>query len=51
MIETAVSESPRHAFADLDDVRLHYLIAGQGPAVVLLHRWPDPDEMIAARLL
>ena len=31
----------RHAYADLDDVRLHYVTAGSGPAVVLLHGWPQ----------
>lgn len=30
-----------HAFADLGDVRLHYVTAGQGPAIVLLHGWPQ----------
>jgi pimeloyl-ACP methyl ester carboxylesterase len=30
-----------HAYADLGDVRLHYVMAGQGPAVVLLHGWPQ----------
>ena len=30
-----------HAFADLGDVTLHYVTAGQGPAVVLLHGWPQ----------
>ena len=38
-------ESPRHEFADLGDVRLHYLIAGKGPAVVLLHGWPQTSHM------
>ncbi len=31
----------RHGHADLGDVRLHYATAGEGPAVVLLHGWPQ----------
>ncbi len=31
----------RHATAILSDVRLHYVEAGQGPLVVLLHGFPD----------
>jgi pimeloyl-ACP methyl ester carboxylesterase len=30
-----------HDYADLADVRLHYVTAGRGPAVVLLHGWPQ----------
>jgi pimeloyl-ACP methyl ester carboxylesterase len=30
-----------HDFADLGDVRLHYVTAGSGAAVVLLHGWPQ----------
>lgn len=30
-----------HHFAELDDVRLHYVEAGQGPLVVLLHGFPE----------
>lgn len=30
-----------HHFADLDKVRLHYVTAGQGEPVVLLHGWPQ----------
>src|SRR2546423_160384 len=31
----------QHHHADLGDVRLHYVTAGRGPAVVLLHGWPQ----------
>ena len=31
----------QHAYADLGDVRLHYVTVGSGPAVVLLHGWPQ----------
>lgn len=30
-----------HAEADLGDVRLHYVTAGEGPAVLLIHGWPQ----------
>lgn len=30
-----------HHFADLGEVLMHYVVAGQGPAVVLLHGWPQ----------
>jgi pimeloyl-ACP methyl ester carboxylesterase len=30
-----------HGFAELDDVLLHYVTAGSGPAVVLVHGWPQ----------
>ena len=31
----------QHNFADLDNVTLHYVVAGQGPAVILIHGWPQ----------
>jgi pimeloyl-ACP methyl ester carboxylesterase len=31
----------RHGYADLGDVRLHYVEAGEGPLVVLLHGFPE----------
>ena len=30
-----------HHFADLGEVRLHYVTEGEGPAVLLLHGWPE----------
>ena len=32
--------------AQIGDVRLHYLIGGQGPAVVLLHGFPETLSLI-----
>ncbi|GAA3164969.1 alpha/beta hydrolase [Nonomuraea salmonea] len=31
----------RHAFADVDGVRMHYVTGGSGSPVVLLHGWPQ----------
>jgi epoxide hydrolase 4 len=31
----------RHGYADLGDARLHYVEAGEGPLVVLLHGFPE----------
>lgn len=31
----------RHEWANLGDVRLHYVTGGQGPCVVFLHGWPQ----------
>ena len=31
----------RHGYAELDSVRLHYVEAGEGPLVVLLHGFPE----------
>jgi pimeloyl-ACP methyl ester carboxylesterase len=30
-----------HHYANLKDVRLHYVTVGQGKPVVLLHGWPQ----------
>src|SRR4051812_50119545 len=32
---------PEHRYAIIDGVRLHYVEAGEGPLVVLLHGFPD----------
>lgn len=29
-----------HHFADVNGIRIHYALAGQGPALLLLHGWP-----------
>jgi epoxide hydrolase 4 len=31
----------REGYAEIDDVRLHYVEAGEGPLVVLLHGFPE----------
>jgi pimeloyl-ACP methyl ester carboxylesterase len=38
---TAVSPPVEHHYAELCEVMLHYVTAGQGPPVVLLHGWPQ----------
>lgn len=35
----------RHEWANLGDVRLHYVTGGQGPAIVFLHGWPQTWAM------
>ena len=40
-LEAALHTGLRHEWANLGDVRLHYVTGGQGPAVVLLHGWPQ----------
>ena len=42
-----MSDAPaiRHGRADLFGVRLHYATAGEGPAVLLLHGWPQTWHM------
>ena len=36
-----MSETFAHHTITLDDVRLHYVSAGSGDPVVLLHGWPQ----------
>ena len=38
-----MSAAPRvdHRYADLGDVLIHYVVAGSGPTLVLLHGWPQ----------
>jgi pimeloyl-ACP methyl ester carboxylesterase len=38
-------KQPEHGYADLGEVRLHYVTAGEGDAVVLLHGWPQTWHM------
>lgn len=40
-VTAAGSASIEHHHADLGDVRLHYVTAGHGEPVVLLHGWPQ----------
>jgi pimeloyl-ACP methyl ester carboxylesterase len=36
-----MTQALSHHFAQVDDVTLHYVTSGRGPAVVLLHGWPQ----------
>lgn len=35
------NETFTHRFTEVDDVRMHYVVGGTGPALVLLHGWPQ----------
>jgi pimeloyl-ACP methyl ester carboxylesterase len=43
-------EGGREGYADLTGVRLHYVEAGEGPLVVLLHIWGERDRYLGAEL-
>ena len=40
-MQTLDLSRPRDGYADLSEVRLHYVEAGEGPLVVLLHGFPE----------
>jgi pimeloyl-ACP methyl ester carboxylesterase len=40
-VAVSVSDKLRDGYADLGEVRLHYVEAGEGPLVVLLHGFPE----------
>lgn len=39
--DAAFNQQFQHKFADVDGVRMHYVTGGTGPALVLLHGWPQ----------
>src|SRR5882757_7136543 len=41
----ALAQAPQSKFADVSGVRLHYLIAGKGDPVVLLHGFGESSHM------
>ena len=43
-------ETVHHRTATVKDVRLHYMVAGEGPPVVLLHGWPETSAAWSAVL-
>jgi pimeloyl-ACP methyl ester carboxylesterase len=40
-VAVSVSDELRDGYADLGEVRLHYVEAGEGPLVILLHGFPE----------
>src|SRR5712692_9582046 len=42
---TAFAQSPQSKFAEVNGVRLHYLVAGKGDPVVLLHGYAQTSHM------
>jgi pimeloyl-ACP methyl ester carboxylesterase len=43
--DKALAQAPQDKFADVNGVRLHYLVAGQGDPVVLLHGYAETSHM------
>jgi pimeloyl-ACP methyl ester carboxylesterase len=43
--DAASAQAPQDKFADVNSVRLHYLIAGKGDPVVLLHGFAESSHM------
>src|SRR6267142_336004 len=43
--DTALAQTPQSKFADVNGVKLHYLIAGKGDPVVLLHGYAETSHM------
>jgi pimeloyl-ACP methyl ester carboxylesterase len=43
--DQAFAQAPQSRFAELDGVRLHYLVAGKGDPVVLLHGYAQTSHM------
>ena len=41
----AFAQAPQSKFAELNGVRLHYLVAGKGDPVVLLHGYTQTSHM------
>ena len=42
---TAFAQAPQSKFAEVNGVRLHYLVAGKGDPVVLLHGYAQTSHM------
>jgi pimeloyl-ACP methyl ester carboxylesterase len=42
---TASAQAPQSKFAEVNGVRLHYLVAGKGDPVVLLHGYAETSHM------
>ncbi len=42
---TAIAQTPQSRFAEVNGVKLHYLIAGTGDPVVLLHGYAETGHM------
>src|SRR5438105_15912802 len=45
----ALGQAPQSKFADVNVVKLHYLIAGKGDPVVLLHGFAETSHMCLPR--
>ena len=44
-LDPALAQAPQSKFAEVNGVRLHYLVAGKGDPVVLLHGYAETSHM------
>ena len=45
LLGTAFAQAPQSKFAEVNGIRVHYLVAGKGDPIVLLHGFAETSHM------